>query len=283
MESRSRGSTSVARGCVISFDGGEGPDSARVSYAKDVAPILERKCVHCHSPGQHRFVVDEQLQKVKGMSAMIEEVLLTRRMPPWDADPHIGKFSNDASLSVAEAQTLLRWVSQGAPRGDDADPLETMALKPATDWPLGQPDLVLRLPKPEEIPATGVLDYRHIEVTALNTNELYVGAIWIKPDNRKVVHHVIARVKSGPKDHTGQREMFAGWAPGTTQGWFPKGTGKVIPKNAKFDFEMHYTPNGTRRKPTRRKSDFISVREARVALPERARGRQQIRDQARRP
>jgi ribose transport system permease protein len=39
--------------------------------------------------------------------------------------------------------------------------------------------------------------------------------------------------------------MFSGWAPGTTQGWFPKGSGKFLPANAKFDLELHYTPTGS--------------------------------------
>ena len=54
---------------------------------------------------------------------MIEEVVLTQRMPPWHADPHFGKFANASELSAAETQTLLRWIKQGAPRGEDADPL----------------------------------------------------------------------------------------------------------------------------------------------------------------
>ncbi|PYI84802.1 MAG: hypothetical protein DME26_12670, partial [Verrucomicrobia bacterium] len=103
----------VPRGCVIQFDGGEGPDLAPVSYAKDAAPVLQRKCVQCHSAGNIGSWAMNSHQKVKGMAAMIEEVLLARRMPPWNADPAIGKFSNDASLSVTEAQTLLRWVHQG--------------------------------------------------------------------------------------------------------------------------------------------------------------------------
>src|SRR5262249_27878178 len=46
-----RTAKTVARGCVIHFDGGEGPDATPVSFAKDVAPILQAKCVRCHSPG----------------------------------------------------------------------------------------------------------------------------------------------------------------------------------------------------------------------------------------
>lgn len=235
----------VARGCLLEFDGETGPDARPVSYARQVAPILEQKCVRCHSPGNIGSWPMTGYKKVRSMASMIEEVLLTRRMPPWDADPGIGKFANDASLSVAQAQTLLRWVQQGAPREDGDDPLEARAAAPTPDWPLGPPDIVLRLPQPEQIPATGVLPYRHIEVVATNAVEGWVGAAWVKPGNRKVVHHVIARLKEGgQKDHLGQDEMFAGWAPGATQGWLPKGSGKFLPKNAKFDFEVHYTSDG---------------------------------------
>src|SRR5439155_25110394 len=147
-------------------------------------------------------------------ASTIEEVLLARRMPPWDADSHVGKFSNDASLSVSDAQTLLRWIHQGAPRGEGDDPLEKVAIKPVADWPLGPPDINLRLPQAQSIPATGVLGYRHIEVLAHNTNEAWVGGVWVKPSNRKVLHHVIARLKEGGViDNLGQKDMFAGWAP----------------------------------------------------------------------
>lgn len=236
----------VARGCAISLDGGEGPDDAPVSYAKDVVPILTRNCVACHSPGNIGSWNMSGHRKIKSMAAMIEEVVLTRRMPPWDADPVVGKFRNDSSLKLADAKTLLRWVHQGAPRGEGDDPLAVVKAAPLPEWPLGQPDIILRLPKPEDIPATGVLKYRHIEVRANNPEEAWVGAVWVRPGNRKVVHHVLARIKErGPKDHTGTNAMFVGWAPGATQGNFPEGSGKLLPANAKFDLEMHYTTNGS--------------------------------------
>lgn len=236
----------AARGCVIHFDGGNGPDAAPVSYAKEVAPILERKCVHCHSPGNIGSWAMTSHRRVKGMASMIEETLLTRRMPPWDADPHVGRFADNPSLTVAEAQTLLRWIHQGAVRGEEPDPLESLSVPPADDWPLGPPDIVLRLPAVQQIPATGTLDYRHIEVVATNAEPAWVAAAYVRPGNRKVVHHVIARLKEGgQKDHLGQDEMFVGWAPGSTQKLYPGGAGKYLPAHAKFDLELHYTTFGS--------------------------------------
>lgn len=235
----------VARGCRIQFDAGEEPDSAPVSYSKTIAPLLQQKCVSCHSPGNIGSWSMSQYKKVKSMASMIEETLLTRRMPPWDPDPHYGTFISDPSLTASEKQTLLRWIHQGAPRGDGPDPLEGLVVEAQSDWPLGKPDLILRLPKPETVPASGVLDYRHIEVVAGNAKDAWVGGYYVRPGNKKVVHHVIARLKQGGyKDNLGQKETFVGWAPGTTQARLPEGTGKYLPANARFDFEMHYTPNG---------------------------------------
>jgi len=81
----------AARGCVIHFEGGAGPNSTPVNYAGEVAPILQAKCVSCHSPGNIGQWAMSSHRKVKGMAGMIEEVLLTHRMPPWDADPHLSK------------------------------------------------------------------------------------------------------------------------------------------------------------------------------------------------
>src|SRR5438552_859915 len=120
-----RQAKTVARGCVIQFEGGQGADAPPVSYVADVAPVLQRKCVHCHSPGNIGSGAMSSYQKIKGRASTIEEVLLARRMPPWDAVPHVGKFSNDASLSVSDPQTLLRWIQQRPPRRQGDDPLDT--------------------------------------------------------------------------------------------------------------------------------------------------------------
>jgi peroxiredoxin len=236
----------VAHGCIINYDGGEGPDSAPVSYAKEVAPILASKCVSCHSEGNIGSWSMTDHAHIKQMARTIEETILSRRMPPWDADPLFGKFKDNPSLTSAEAQTLLRWVHQGALRGEGDDLLASIKPQPVEDWPLGKPDVILRLPQPEQIPATGVLEYRHIPVAANNSSPGWVGGIWVRPGNKRVVHHVIARLKEKGDDNKSpeEREIYAGWAPGATMGWMPKGTGKYLPANAQFVIEMHYTPDG---------------------------------------
>lgn len=239
-------STAPVHGCLISFEKVPAGGDGQISYATQIAPVLQSKCVSCHSEGGIGPFAMSSYRKVKNKARMIEEVIAAKRMPPWHADPHYGKFENDRSLTTLETQTLLRWIQQGAPRGEGDDPLEKVAL-PVADWPLGKPDYILKLPKPEEIPATGVLDYRHIVVPSPVPQDTWLGAVDVRPGNRKVVHHVIARMKfKGARDDgSGRGAALVGWAPGATAARFPAGTGKFLAKDAMLDVEMHYTTMGS--------------------------------------
>src|SRR5262249_47334008 len=96
---------------------------AQITYVKDVAPILEARCVACHEEGGIAPFALKDYASVKGFAPMIREVIRTHRMPPYDADPHVGKFSDDRGLSAEETKTLVHWIENGAPRGEGKDPL----------------------------------------------------------------------------------------------------------------------------------------------------------------
>jgi peroxiredoxin len=233
-----------AHGCLISFDAKI--KGSEVSYARDVAPILEKHCVQCHSAGNIGPFALSDFKKVKSKSDMIQEVVLSRRMPPWSADTEVGHYEHERTMTVDETRTLLGWIAQGAPRGDGADPLADLKVPPAPEWPLGKPDYILKLPKPEEIPATGVLEYRHIKIQSPVTEDTWLGAVAIKPGNRKVLHHCILRMqtKGGGDDGSGRGEWLQGWAPGLDSERYPEGTGRLLTKDSTLEFELHYTPNG---------------------------------------
>ena len=219
----------TALGCRITFDSewGDRP----ISYRQEIAPLLAKKCVGCHSPGNIGPFAMSSYQKVKGWSAMMQEVVLERRMPPWDADVHYGKFANDRSLAPAEARTLLRWIEQGCGRDDGDDPLANPPPAAAT-WTLGQPDFIVRLPSRQEIPATGVLDYRYLDSDFTMPHDAWLRAAVVRPDNRRAVHHILVRVKYPPdyKDIPSEAYLFTSWTPGYPQEEFPAGTGVFLPK-----------------------------------------------------
>ena len=257
----------AANGCPIHFEIGDRGD-APVSFVKEVAPILTHKCVVCHRPGDVGSWVMSDYKKVKGMSAMMQEVILARRMPPWGADPHFGKFANDGSLTVAEAQTLLLWTEQGAPRGEGDDPLPR-AVKSAEAWPLGPPDYVIRLPRLEHIPATGVLDLRHQILDGPFTNDVWIGALDFKPGNRKVLHHITLRTIY-PGQTVADPVGIAGWNPGYTSRRFPEGTGQRFKKGVRFHVDLHYTTIGTPETDQTEIGFYVLPGEPKVALEGRA-------------
>ena len=116
---------------------------------------------------------------VRGFSLMIREVVRTQRMPPWHADPHVGQFSNDRSLSDDEIRTLVHWVEAGAPRGEGADLLaENSRSWPI--WAMGEPDVIIDIP-PEDVPASGVVDYKYKMVTNPLDKDVWVKAAEIIP------------------------------------------------------------------------------------------------------
>lgn len=228
-----------AHGCLISIQ-----EETSLSYSSHIAPILEDKCFTCHRPGNIGPFAMSSFKKVKGMADMVQEVLLTKRMPPWHADPAFGSFENNTSLTLPETRSILRWVEGGAPRGDGEDPLE-MATPPTDAWKLGEPDLIVALLSPQEIPANGVLDYRHIKVPAPLENDVWIKGVVARAGNSRVVHHIIVRVREpGQKGDNPDDAFLIGWAPGGTEMFFPDGTGKLIKKGSILDFEMHYTTSG---------------------------------------
>jgi peroxiredoxin len=103
-------------GKTISFPA-RGQDFTKISYAKDVAPIIEEKCASCHVDGGIAPFAMNSYEVVKGFAPMIRETIRTDRMPPYFADPHIGTFKNDQSMTPDQTKTLVHWLEAAARRG----------------------------------------------------------------------------------------------------------------------------------------------------------------------
>ncbi|MBI4623383.1 MAG: immunoglobulin domain-containing protein [Verrucomicrobia bacterium] len=215
-------------------------------YAADVAPIVIRSCVPCHSAGNIAPFVYAKYEDVQSRASQIRSVLLAQRMTPWHADPQYGVFANNAALTPAEIATLFAWVGAGAPRGPAPDPLVSAPPAAGGDWPLGPPDLIVSIP-PQDLPATGVIAYRYLTVAVPVTTDRWLRAAVVKPGNRASVHHAL--VFDGTRlevllNAGGLGGFFAGYVPGMQQTWFPDGSGKLIRRGAQATFQIHYTTTG---------------------------------------
>ena len=237
--------TTRTRGCRVSY-AKVASDEGAPDYVTQVAPILQANCVECHRAGAIGPWKMNKHSRVANYSEMIEEALTTRRMPPWDPHPEYGDFHASNTLSLEETQTLIQWAKAGAPRGEGPDPLtEPMADLPA--WRMGEPDVVLKMEKPEHIPAEGILDYRYVEVKSPYDHDVWLAGLDVKPGNLKVVHHVILYAKwPGSKNEGSDKGVFMiGWAPGASALKYPDGVAKKLPAGATLTFELHYTVTGS--------------------------------------
>jgi hypothetical protein len=210
-------------------------------YATVIAPLLQNKCVSCHSPGNVAPFAMTNHAVVAEWSESIEHAVFSGHMPPWHADPQYGKFANDNSLTPTEKAQLMDWIAAGAPRGTGADPLMNVP-PPPPDWPveLGPPDQIVTIPV-QQIPATGLVDYRYIYANATNSTDRWLKAAVIKPGNRRVVHHYIIW-----EGHTSSQQLsgIAGYVPGREPKGFPVDTGVLLKANSPLTFNLHYTATG---------------------------------------
>ena len=234
-----------AIGCLINFPA-RSQEAGQVNYVADVAPILQQNCVICHQEGGIGPWAMSGYNMVRGFAPMIREVVRTKRMPPWHADPHIGAFKNGRGLTVEEARTLVHWAESGAPRGEGEDPLALVNNK-AVEWPLGEPDLIIDIPA-FAVPANGVVEYQFPEVENPLDEAKWVVATDVLPGDRNVVHHVLfgsSRSPTDPADRNLDFELFIGdYAPGNEGSHMPAGTGVLVEGGGYYQFQMHYTPYG---------------------------------------
>jgi mono/diheme cytochrome c family protein len=227
---------------------------AKVEFHGQVAPILHAQCAECHRPAQVGPMELIDYEDAKGWAPQIAEVVGNGRMPPWHADPRFGRFENERRLTETEKATLIAWAEGGALAGAAS----RKATPPTFDdggWAFGKPDLVIALPQPEPIPATGFVEYRYRLVDPGIKKDVWVQAVEIRPTARDATHHVLALYvppgKAPLEALTGLQDgsivgagYFAVQVPGCRPNLYPPGAGKKIEAGAKFLFQLHYTPNG---------------------------------------
>ena len=239
-----------AIGCLINFAHAgqkQREAHAQISYSETIAPLLQEKCVVCHTEGGIGPWAMTDYTMVQGFAPMIREVLRTKRMPPWHADPHIGVWKNDVSLNTEQVQTLVHWIEAGAPRGDGPDPLAETKIA-SVEWPLGEPDLIIDIP-PYTVPASGVVDYQFPTVANPLDEGVWIKAATVVPGEREVVHHILAgTIDADASDLRRDSGVFdnylIGYAPGNESHTFPQDTGVYVAPGGEYLFQLHYTPIG---------------------------------------
>ncbi len=197
----------------------------------------------------------------------IENAVRMKMMPPWFADPRYGHFVNDPSLSEEQIETIIAWADAGAPAGDRRD--APTPRKWSEGWNIPEPDVVVKMPKPVQIPARGQVEYTYEIVATHFTDDKWVQMAELRPSSLARVHHAVVYIR--PPDSTWLRHAPIGepftastltdeqerrqahettsdlllvYAPGSAPDLWTDGMAKFVPAGSDLVFQMHYTTNG---------------------------------------
>jgi hypothetical protein len=195
---------------------------AAPTFTQDVAPIVFRNCTSCHRPGESAPFSLMSYADVRPRGRQIAAVTKSRQMPPWKADAGDFPFKGDRRLHDADIETIQRWVDAGMPEGD---PAKLPAMPAFTHgWQLGEPDLVVSMPEPYDVPVSGRDVYRNF-VLPLNLNDdVWVKAVDFRPSARAVVHHALFFLDTtGAAREMDERDPLPGYAGGMGGGLAQRG------------------------------------------------------------
>lgn len=221
--------------------------AGEVTFGKDVAPIINKHCASCHTPGEAAPFSLRTFKQVSTRGDMIAEVVREERMPPWYAAPDHGVFMNSRRMSQKEKDTILAWVRGGMKKGDLDDAPEAEEKK-GTPWQIGEPDLVLTAEEEDHIPATGYVDYKYIQLPYAFAEDTWVQGIEILPSNLSVVHHVNLAYNIPGSAYEEQNNFLTGRVPGNAPVDIPGPVAMLIPKNSVLFLQIHYVTTGKEQK-----------------------------------
>ena len=237
----------AAQGTPVTYPARDKNMHAGVSYSKEIAPILAENCASCHRDGGIAPFAMDSHAMAQGWSPMIREVLMTKRMPPGQIDPHVGNFRNNYVLSTDDQQKLLHWIAAGSPKDGTTDPLADLTW-PENKWAFGEPDMIIKVP-PQTVPATGVLDYIRVTVPLDLETDRWVRASQYIPGDRTVLHHTLNNLI--PPDSNGRRSRgdpdeanITAYIPGAEPSVEPENTGGLLKVGSQISLQLHYTTNG---------------------------------------
>ncbi len=225
-----------------------------------VKQLVEAHCSSCHQDGEVAPFSLTNLAEVKAMGTLVKDSVVARRMPPWKAHGDCNEYQNARLLTDEQISLVQEWVDGGMPEGDPADGEGIEVDEGPGEGVTLRADQILSLPVAYE-PTQQPDDYRCFVIDWPETETKYVTGFEVLPDNRELLHHVIA-FKIPPEEVEaimeldgqdlepgyecfgspgGSRPYWIGsWAPGGLPRLMPEGTGMKIEPGSKIVVQTHY-------------------------------------------
>ncbi len=233
-----------------------------LTYCRDIAPVIIENCAPCHRPGEAAPLSLLSYADVIKRGQQLVEVTSDRYMPPWLPQHGYGNFAGERRLTNDEIGMLAQWIEEGAVEGDQ------QVLPPMPDWPegwqLGEPDLVVTMTEPFELPADGGDVFRNFVIPVKIPATRYVEAVEFRPGNQKILHHATIRVdathssrrldENDPQPGFGGMQsssnahfpngQFLGWTAGKVPHRNEPGLSWPLERGTDLVLELHLQPTG---------------------------------------
>ena len=204
--------------------------TSKYTYNEDVFPVLRDRCGRCHVPDG---VAPMSLMTYKDAYPWGESVraeIIAGHMPPWHALDGAVRLKNGPTITAAEVDKILVWVSGGNPEGNPRNVPPPVA--PHHEWPRGKPDLVLQLP--EETMATDKSEItREFTIPTRTTEPTWVRSADLLPGTPSIVRNATISLKADPE------QVLAVWAPGDDP-VDAEGAAFRLPAGAELAVRVHY-------------------------------------------
>ena len=232
-----------------------------IAYEQDIKPIISKNCINCHREGEAGAMPLTNYEEVSAYGSMIQYVTQARLMPPWYADTTYRHFSNERSMTPLEIDQIKRWVENGMPEGT---PSKQTTLSTTVFTALRKPDVTISMLTAFEQYGIFMDQYQVFVLPIQFGEDKWIEGIEFMPGNKKIVRYASISV-----DTSGQSAALDQWDPrygyysfggiGFTASqpywytwnlqqpttFYPSGTAKRLPKNAKLILHIQYGPAGS--------------------------------------
>ena len=197
-----------------------------MTWTTDVEPIVQARCLACHSTGGFGPMSLATYQEARTWARAIREEVLERRMPPWPAAPGFGDFVNDRSLTSLEVELLTAWADGGTPIGPAVAARHTHAsVRP--------PDLVVAMPVAR--PTSALIE--RVELPTGLAGDRWIRGWEFRPGNRSIIGQAVLSIDGDTPLGT--------WTPADSAMMYPPGVGQRLPAGARLTIELHYRKAAT--------------------------------------
>ena len=226
-----------------------------VTFAKDIAPILQERCQECHRKGSMAPMSLVSYDETRPWAKAIRERVIKRQMPPWHIDRTVGvsQFKNDMSLTDEQIGTIVTWVDAGAPLGNPKDLPPPKQFGDDNDWKaakdLGPPDFVVKSEPYTMAAHHQDVWWRPVSNVPL-TEPRWVRAVEMRPGSaagRKITHHAVAYLAQDDPDSIipgsdadlRGRALLMEWAIGKGYDLYRPDTGKLLLPGSQISWDVH--------------------------------------------